>query len=151
MKALILFLLFCLTLEYDRLSQYDSKVIYGSGNFYLSLSGFKSGDKVYIEVSYDSFFYETHSIYCRQSNYYSDSEFSYSFTLLTSGTTSTSNNKHTTYYTIKLNGNYNYLLFKFVGSSTWFTIKHAKSSPTWIIIVCISSCYCSDSCNYLLV
>jgi hypothetical protein len=56
MKALILFLLFCLTLEYDRLSQYDSKVIYGSGNFYLSLSGFKSGDKVYIEVSYDSFF-----------------------------------------------------------------------------------------------
>ena len=51
MKALILFLLFCLTLEYDRLSQYDSKVIYGSGNFYLSLSGFKSGDKVYIEVT----------------------------------------------------------------------------------------------------
>jgi hypothetical protein len=140
MKALIMLLLFCLTLEYEQLSQYGSKVIHGSSYFYLSLAGFKSGDKVYIEVSYDSYYYFSHSIYYRQSNSYFDSEFSSnSFILMTSGTTSTSNNKHTKYYTIKLNGNYNYLLFKFSGDSTWFTIRHAKSSPTWIIIVCISA------------
>ena len=143
MKALIILLLFCLTLEYEQLSQYGSKVIHGSSYFYLSLAGFKSGDKVYIEVSYDYsyYYYYSYSFYYRESNSYYDSEFSNSnlFTPLTSGTTSTTNNKQTKYYTIKLKGNYNYLLFRFSGGSTWYTIKHAKSSPTWIIIVCISA------------
>ena len=140
MKALILFLLFCLTLEYDQLSQYGSKLIYGASNFYLSLDGFKSGDKVYIEVSYDTYYYYSYSFYYRESNYCSESDFSNSyFSSLKSGTTSTSNYQRTTYYTIKLNGNYKYLLFKFSGSPIWYTIRHSKSSPTWIIIVCISA------------
>jgi len=140
MKVLILLLLFCLTLEAIQLSQYGSYSFSGNINLYLSLNGFKSGDKVYIEVSHSSFFYYTHSISYSLSNSYYDSDYSYnSFSYLYSGSTSTSNSKKTYYYTIKLTGNYNYLLLKFTGGSTWYTIKHTKSSPTWIIIVCISA------------
>ena len=52
---------------------------------------------------------------------------------------STSKSKKTDYYTIKLTGNYDYLLLKFSGGSTWYTIRHTKSSLSWIIIVCISA------------
>ena len=57
MKILILLLLFCLTLEATKLSQYGSRTFSGYDNLYLSLKGFKSGDKVYIEVSYNPYLY----------------------------------------------------------------------------------------------
>ena len=141
MKVLIFLLLICLSLEYIKLNQYSSTTIYGSDDFYLSLSGFKSGDKVYIEVSYNSYISYSHTIKYKQSNSHFNSDFNdlYSFTYMISGSTSTSNYKKTTYYTIKLTGNYDYLLFKFSGGNTWFTIKHTRSSPTWIIIVCVSA------------
>ncbi len=55
MDLLILLLSFCLTLEYIELSQFGSIPIYrGFKTIYLRLDGFKSGDNVYIEVSYFS-------------------------------------------------------------------------------------------------
>jgi len=143
MKVLILLLLFCLTLEQYQLSQYGSISISQSSTFkfYLNLNGFKSGDKVYIEIIYyDYYLSATPSLRYRQSNSYSSSEFSSPFTFITPSSSSSSNYQRTKYYTIKLNGNYNYLLFDFTGEyRTYYTIKHAASSPTWIIIVCVSA------------
>ena len=142
MKSLILLLLFCLTLEYRQLSQYGSISTSITENFYLRLDGFKSGDKVYIEVSYDTYWYSynSYSISYRQSNYLSNSEFSsYTFSYMSSSSSSSSNYKNTRYYTIKLTGNYQYLLFKFSSyNSNTFTITHSKYSFTWIIILVIS-------------
>ena len=116
MYLLILLLLFCLSLEYKQLYQNNSTTIYGSDNFYLSLDGFKSGDKVYIEISYDSYFYYSPTIQYKQSNYSSDNEFnSNSFSNMSSETITTTNSKKTHNYSIKLNANYKYLLFKFAG------------------------------------
>ena len=142
MELLILLLSFCLTIEYRQLSKYGSISISGTDEFYLRLDDFKSGDNVYIEVSYSTYWYFTnsYSFYYRQSNYLSDSEFStYSFSYMSSSTSSTSNDRTTRYYTIKLTGNYQYLLFKFSATnSNTFTIKHSKVSITWIIITSIS-------------
>jgi len=144
MKVLILLLLFCLTLEQNQLSQYGSISISQSSTFkfYLNLNGFKSGDKVYIEITYYdySIYVATPTLKYRQSNSYSSSEFSSYFTPISWSSSSSSNYKRTKYYTIKLNGNYNYLLFYFTGDyHTYYTIKHSSSSPTWIIIVCVSA------------
>ena len=141
MKVLILFLLFCLTLEERELYQYSFINIYGSEDFYLKLNGFKSGDTVYIEVTY----YDTWSSYSPSINYlltnsFSDFLKSNLFSSLSWSSSSSSNSKRTRYYKIKMNGNYNYLLFKFSGSyTTWYTVKHTKSSPTWIIVGAVSS------------
>ena len=140
MKILILLLLFCLTLEATKLSQYGSRTFSGYDNLYLSLKGFKSGDKVYIEVSYNPYLYYSYSISYKLSNSYYDSDYIYDlFSYFYSSSTSTSKSKKTDYYTIKLYGNYDYLLLKFSGGSTWYTIRHTKSSLSWIIIVCISA------------
>ena len=70
MKLLILLLLFCLTLEYRQLSQYGSISTSSPANFYLRLDGFKSGDKVYIEVSYDNYwYYDSYTISYRQTKF----------------------------------------------------------------------------------
>ena len=142
MELLILLLSFCFTLEYRQLYQFSSISISGTEYIYLRLDGFKSGDNVYIEVSYSTYWYYTnyYSLSYRQSNYLSDSEFtSYSFSSMSSSTSSTSNYKVTRYYTIKLAGNYQYLLFKFSATnSNTFTIRHSKVSVTWIIITSIS-------------
>ena len=141
MKLLILILSFCLTLEYyHQLSQYKSISFYGSDNFYLNLDGFKSGDKIYIELSFDTYWYtSSFSFYYKQSNYLSDSEFtSGSFTLMRSNVNSESGYYETKYYTITLSGNYKYLLFKFSGgSNVYYTVKHSKTSATWIIFTVI--------------
>ena len=143
MKVLILFLLFCLTLEQRQLYQYSSLIASGTDTFYLKLDGFKSGDKVYIEVTYyENYYYYAPLIYYRlsNSNSYNDFSTSYYFSLLSSSTSSSSGNTKTRYYTLKLSGNYNYLLFRFNGySSVLYTIKHTKSSPTWIIVGSISA------------
>jgi len=58
---------------------------------------------------------------------------------MSSSTSSESNYRKTRYYTIKLTGNYKYLLFKFSSSNyNTYTIKHSKTSATWIIILSIS-------------
>ena len=132
MDLLILLLSFCLTLEYIELSQFGSIPIYiGFKTIYLRLDGFKSGDNVYIEVSYLSNWatLDVYSISYRQSNYLSDSEFSsYSFSDMEPITSSKSNEIKTRYYTIKLTGNYQYLLFKFSADDHTYTIKHSKTS-----------------------
>ena len=143
MDLLILLLSFCLTLEYIELSQFGSIPIYiGFKTIYLRLDGFKSGDNIYIEVSYLSNWatLDVYSISYRQSNYLSDSEFSsYSFSDMEPITSSKSNDIKTRYYTIKLTGNYQYLLFKFSATnSNTFTINHSKVSAAWIIITSIS-------------
>jgi len=126
MKVLIFFLLFSLTLGSIQLYQNSSISIFGSDNFYLNLDGYKSGDIVYIDVSYISSYYYNHSIRYRLSNSCYESEFSYLFTYLASYNNSSNNNKTTKYYAIKLNGNYNYLLIRFSGDFAWFTIKNKK-------------------------
>ena len=73
MDLLILLLSFCLTLEYIELSQFGSIPIYiGFKTIYLRLDGFKSGDNVYIEVSYLSNWatLDVYSISYRQSPVY---------------------------------------------------------------------------------
>ena len=77
MKILILLLLFCLTLEATKLSQYGSRTFSGYDNLYLSLKGFKSGDKVYIEVSYNPYLYYSYSISYKLSNSYYDNDYTY--------------------------------------------------------------------------
>ena len=140
MKILILLLLFCLTLEQKQLPQYSSISLYPPNSFYLNLKGFKSGDKVYIKVSYyETLFSYSPSITYRLSNDNYNTDFSNPFSSLSSSSYSTTNSQKTLYYTIKLNGNYNYILFKLDGyHSTWYTITHTKSSPTWIIVGCVS-------------
>jgi hypothetical protein len=133
-------LLFCLTLEQRELPQYSSISLYPPNSFYLNLKGFKSGDKVYIKVSYyETLFNYSPSITYRLSNDNYNTDFSNPFSSLSSSSYSTTNSQKTLYYTIKLSGNYNYILFQLNGHhDTWYTITHTKSSPTWIIVGCVS-------------
>ena len=144
MKAFILLLLFCLTLEQIELHQNSSISISHceSINFYLSLNGFKSGDDVEIKCKYyyTKSYENTPKIKYRQSNSISTNEFASNFTDISHYWSIISDNKITSYYTIKLDGNYSYLLFKFTGSyGIEYTIKHGNDSPAWTIIVCVST------------
>ena len=140
MKILILLLLFCLTLEQSQLPQYSSISLYPPNSFYLNLKGFKSGDKVYIKVSYYETLYNySPSISYKLSNNNYDNNFPNQSSSLRYSSYSTTNSQKTLYYTIKLSGNYNYILFQLNGHhDTWYTITHTKSSPTWIIVGCVS-------------
>ncbi len=128
MKVLILLLLFCLTLEAMKFNQFSSISISGSNNFYLSLDDFKSGDNVDIEVTcYFNSGLRFSIQYC-QSNSYNDSDFnSCSFTSMSPRIINKKDPKITHYYTIKLNEDSKYLLFKFLGASTYYTIKNKLS------------------------
>lgn len=143
MKLLILLLSICFTLEIiQQLPQNSYVYTNGNQNFYLDLNGYKSGDNVYIEITYNDYNYPTILLQYRQSNYYSTQDFSYPFSTKSSYSSSLVNYKRTYYYSITLNGNYKYLLLNVDlrnNYSYYYTITHSKSSYAWIIIVSISA------------
>ena len=145
MELLILILSFYTTLEIQQLSQYSYITFSEEEDFYLNLDSFKIGDKVYIEVSYDTNDFYYYSFYYKQSNYSSENDFkSYrTFKSISTEDSTKSKDIETKYYTITLSGNYNYLLFKFIGGTDiLYTIRHSRtsftSSSNWKIIAVIS-------------
>ena len=123
MKLLILILLFCLTLEEVReFFQNSSITIKPFDNFYLSLNGLNFGDKVNIELTYDTSKECNAIIEYRLSKFCYDSEFFYAFPDLKYNT-SKNNNKTTKYYTIYFSGYAKYALFKLSGGALYLLLK----------------------------
>jgi hypothetical protein len=126
MKLIILLFSFYLTLESLKLPKYGSLSFYGSENIYLQLDGFNSGQNVIFHLNSTN---SQCSIQYRESNSFSDSEFiNYSFLSLSSYSRVTINDKLSIDFTIKLTGNYNYLLLKVTGNPYWFTISNKENS-----------------------
>ena len=126
MKLIILLLSFYLTLESVELPKNGSTSFYGSQNIYFKLNGFYSGQNVHFHLNSTN---SQCSIQYRESNSFSDSEFiNYSFLSLSSYSRVTINDKLSIDFTIKLTGNYNYLLLKVTGNPNWFTISNKENS-----------------------
>jgi len=123
MKLLILILSFYLTLGYKELPKYSSTSFNDSENFYFKLDGFKSGDNIYFRLTSNN---SQSLIQYKESNFLSEKEYIDSF--LPAVYFITINNYFIIYdFTIKLNGNYKFLLLKFSGESSLFTIENKKN------------------------
>jgi len=165
MKLLILALSICLTIEYREISQNSEVKTSTPDNFYLSLSGFKSGEEIYIEVSYyNKNSASSYSISYRESNSLSDSDFSsYTFNDMSTFIVTFEGKKsriEADHYTIKLTGDYTYLLLKFRPNYSEYTYTIAHSSDSGIsqfvftIILVVAFCalafiseWCRKKCN----
>lgn len=128
------------------LPQYGKVYVYGHNYVYLSLDGFKSGDKVYLKVSFNN----GHTLVNnRLSIFYVETDSTSTtsgLTTYTSESYSISNYDHTFYYTITLKNNYQYLVIRspkitYSNSdeevTTLYTIEHTKSNVLVIVIVFI--------------
>lgn len=130
-----------------KLQKYGSVQVYGNTFVYLELDGFKKGDKIYIQVSFNlpGYYLEEDSL----SLLYEETNDNTVATTPSSQRTSKmsrSGSSYTFYYSIKLQGNYNYLLIKspvivYSGTdteiTTLYTIKHTKYDYFIIIIIVV--------------
>ena len=127
------------------LPQYGEVKVYGGTVVSLSLEGFKKDDSVYLEFSFDNGYYlEDNSL---RISYLESDEIvtSGSIKYVTSNGYSLVNTKYTLYITIKLSGDFKYLVFGVpriedsYGNNIpkYYTIRHTKSSVVTIIIVLV--------------
>jgi hypothetical protein len=125
------------------LPQYGEVKVYGGSIVSLSLEGFKKDDNVYLEFSFDNGYYlkdDSLTIdYLESDEIVTKGSVKY----LNSNGHSLVNTKYTLYFTIKLSGDFKYLVFGVprikdsYGSyiTTYYTIRHTKSSAVTLIIV----------------
>ena len=125
------------------LPQYGEVKVYGGTAVSLSLEGFKKDDNVYLEFSFDNGYYlEDNSLriaYIESDEIVTRGTVQYSY----SNGYSLVNTKYTIYVTIKLSGDFKYLIFgapRIENSSgnnipTYYTIRHTKSNAVTILIV----------------
>ena len=106
---------------------------------YLSLAGFNSGDKIYIELEFNNgYIYTEAKLGHYQSNNNSSSDFE-NLSYHKSYTYSRSGYRHTFYFTIELTKNSKYLLLgtpRFTDDLyTTVTVRHTKSSGITVIVI----------------
>ena len=137
----LLISLICTSMEaiIRELPQYGQVTESQQTYLYLSLAGFNSGDKIYIELEFNNgYIYTEAKLGHYQSNNNSSSDFE-NLSYHKSYTYSRSGYKHTFYFTIELTKNSKYLLLgtpRFTDDLyTTVTVRHTKSSGITVIVI----------------
>ena len=144
---LLLLMISSFTAEYEiiELPQYGSKTANTPAGFYLSLDGFKKGDDIYIDLSYDDEIpFESLSFYYAESDDYSRLSFSKATSIQYSYYTQVLGNTVVYEFSIELKYNKKYFLIKIPeytsnGNKVIYeiTVSHVKKTSAGIVMLII--------------
>ena len=144
---LLLLLMISFTAEYEiiELPQYGSKHANTPAGFYLSLDGFKKGDDIYIDLSYDNEIpFESLSLFYAESDDYSRLSFSKATSIQYSYYTKVLGNTVVYEFSIELKENMKYFLINIPeytsnGNRVIYeiTVSHVKKTSAGIVMLII--------------